>query len=73
MEINTSKASKWLGMSDRTIRRLCVRGRLKGAYQPSGYAGHWLVPVSSLQGLKPCPEELQKEIMSALSASLSKE
>jgi DeoR/GlpR family transcriptional regulator of sugar metabolism len=66
--INTSKAARWLGVSERTVRRLCEAQRLKGSYQFSHY-GHWLIPVSALEAFKPCPEDLHTEIMSALSES----
>ena len=55
--IGTAKASRWLGVSERSVRRLCAQGRLPGAYQPAGYAGKWLVPLKALKRLRATPAD----------------
>jgi len=49
--LGTSKAARWLGLSERTVRLMATNGSLNGAFQPSGYAGSWLIPLSTLEGL----------------------
>ncbi|MGL4609255.1 MAG: hypothetical protein ACRCYY_06145 [Trueperaceae bacterium] len=67
--INTGKASRWLGISDRSVRRYCERGIIQGARQ-YGFHSHWLIPLSGLQNIKrDCPEDLKQELLSALSES----
>lgn len=39
----TSEAAKKLGVSDQTIRRMCERGKFKGASRAGG-DGHWRIP-----------------------------
>jgi hypothetical protein len=56
--VSTHKASLWLGMSEESVRRLCRNGKLKGAFQPSGYQGKWLIPVETLEAVRVCPEWL---------------
>jgi len=53
--VGTFKASLWLGVSERTIRRLCRDGKLEGAYQPSGFQGSWLIPLEALQAIRSVP------------------
>lgn len=55
--VNVGTAALWLGVSERTITRLCREGRL-AAYQPAGFAGRWLVYTSSLEAIRPCPKDL---------------
>lgn len=55
--IGTAKASRWLGVSERSVRRLCAQGRLPGAYQPAGYSGMWLVPLKALQRIRGTPAD----------------
>ena len=58
--VGTAKAAKWLGLSERTVRDMCAKGRLE-VYQPSGYRGKLLIYTSSLERIRPCPEWLQAE------------
>ncbi len=53
--VGTAKAALWLDMSEETVRRLCRNGKLSGAYQPAGYGGKWLVPVTTLSAVRACP------------------
>lgn len=53
--VGTAKAALWLELSEETVRRLCRTGKLKGAYQPAGYQGKWLVPVGTLASIRACP------------------
>lgn len=39
----TGEAAKKLGLSDQTIRRMCERGKFKGASRVGG-SGHWRIP-----------------------------
>lgn len=39
------------GLSGRTLRSWCARGRIAGAKQPGGYAGSWLMPTEALVDL----------------------
>ncbi len=55
--VNVYKASRWLGLSERAVTTLCKNGRLEGAYQPSGYLGKWLIPISSLKAITPTPAQ----------------
>jgi hypothetical protein len=71
MVLNISKAAQWLGKSERTIRLLCKDGKLEGAYQVSGYQGMWLIPISALEKITPCPDWL-KEVIFANIANLKR-
>lgn len=53
--VNVHKAALWLGMSERAVTALCKAGRLEGAYQPAGYRGMWIVPISALKAITPTP------------------
>lgn len=59
--VGTAKAAHWLGLSERTVRDMCAKGRLEGAYQPSGYSGKYLIPTVTLERICPCPEWLRAE------------
>lgn len=63
--IGTAKAAKWWGVSEESMRRLCREGKLMGAYQPAGYQGKWLIPVETLELLRPCPEWLVTDLNDA--------
>ena len=56
--IGTAKASRWLGLSEATVRRLCRDGKLAGAYQPAGLYGKWLIPTGTLEGIWARPQDL---------------
>ncbi len=53
--VGVTKAAKWLGLGERQVTNLCKQGKLKGAYQPSGYAGKWLIPTSTLERIRKLP------------------
>ncbi len=59
--VSTHKAALWLGLSEETVRRLCRQGKLKGAFQPAGYQGKWLIPVKALEAMHAQPEWLIKD------------
>jgi hypothetical protein len=63
--VGTAKAAKWLGLSERAVRDMCAKGRLGGAYQPSGYSGKYLIPIATLERICPCPEWLRAELAEA--------
>ncbi len=63
--IGTAKAALWLGLSERTVRDMCAKRRLEGAYQPNGYASKYLIPVATLERICPCPEQLRAELAEA--------
>jgi hypothetical protein len=60
--VGTAKAAKWLGMDETSITRLCRKKRLKGAWQPAGYHGRWLIPIETLKAKRECPEWLKPEL-----------
>lgn len=45
-----TQAAKVLDRSPRQVQRMCVEGRLKGAYQldPTNVRSHWRIPKSAL-------------------------
>lgn len=60
--VGTAKAALWLEMSEESVRRMCRKGRLKGAYQPAGYQGKWLVPMATLSTIRTCPPWLMTDL-----------
>ncbi len=48
--IGTATAARRLGVSERTVRRMCERGQLSGATQ-FGYSCTWLIPPAALDSL----------------------
>jgi predicted site-specific integrase-resolvase len=62
---NVRKAALWIGVSERTIRRMCDEGKLEGAYQ-TAHHGKWLIPYKALEKITPCPGELRKIILSEI-------
>ncbi len=60
--VNTYKTSLWLGVSEESVRRLCREGKLKGAFQPAGYQGKWLIPVETLEAVRACLEWLRVDL-----------
>ena len=56
--VGTAKATKWLGLSEETVRKLCRQGKLPGAFQPAGYQGKWLIPRETLEAIRAQPEGL---------------
>jgi hypothetical protein len=59
--VSTAKAAKWTGFSERTIRTWCKEKRLEGAYQFQNN-GKWLIPTSTLENIRACPEWLLAEL-----------
>ena len=59
--VGTAKAAKWLGLSERTVRDMCAKEKLK-AYQPNGFHSKLLIYTSSLERIRPCPEWLRAEL-----------
>lgn len=55
--VNVHKASLWLGLSERRVTDMCKNGRLPGAYQPAGYLGKWLIPLTTLKAITPTPAQ----------------
>jgi transposase len=56
--VGTAKAARWLNVSEATVKRICKkgkRGKLPGAYQPSGHHGRWLIPTRDLENIKGRP------------------
>jgi hypothetical protein len=64
--VSTAKAAAWLGVPERTVRDLCAKGKLEGAYQPAGYQGAWLIPITTLEAIRSRPVDM------ALFADLAK-
>lgn len=61
--VSTYKAALWLGLSEETVRRLCRQGKLKGAFQPAGYQGKWLIPITTLHTICASSDELHGRYM----------
>ncbi len=57
--VGSAKAAKLLGLSERRVRGLCKTGKLKGAYQVSGYSGKWLIPLATLERIRALPPDLR--------------
>ena len=55
--MSTKKAAQWLGQPERTIRDWCAAGALPGAWQPAGYQGKWLIPITTLEARLPYPAD----------------
>ena len=49
--VSATTASRLLGLSPETVRRMCRNGRIPGAVQPSGREGHWKIPLESIEDL----------------------
>jgi hypothetical protein len=46
-----------LDFIERTVRDLCKKSKIAGAYQLAGYGGRWLIPVSSLIAIRTTPAD----------------
>jgi hypothetical protein len=55
--LSTAKAARWLGVSERAVRDMCIKGKFKGAYRPAGYNGKWLIPMTTLEAICPMPAD----------------
>ncbi len=56
--VNTVKAAKWLGISERHVRRMADQGRFPGAYQKTGMRySHWLIPIKALKRVRARPKK----------------
>jgi hypothetical protein len=59
--VGTNKAARWLGLSERAVRDAAAKGRIPGAYQWE-HGCKWLIPVASLEKIRPCPEKIRNEL-----------
>lgn len=49
--LTTAKAAKMLGYSSETVRVMCEKGRIVGAFRPGGAGSHWRIPLDAIQGI----------------------
>lgn len=53
--VGTRTAARWLGVTPRTVRRWCHRGRL--AASQNAYHGYWLISPDSIRAIRDTPAE----------------